>query len=171
MNDVPELNSEVESMLRQAGAEFEAFDHPPVYTCEEAARYLSGKGGVATKNLFLAAQKTKRWYLIVTSETTRVDLKQLAVSLGEQKLSFGSEADMQDLLGVSPGSVTVLAVINDRGHQVKVVIDRAVWSEEPLHCHPLVNTRTLLVKPKDIAALLRSTGHQVEICDLPHRNG
>ncbi len=106
---------------------------------------------------------------LLSAESKRVDLKALANLLGCRKLSFAKEDDLRSILGVAAGAVTVLGVVNDTEWRAELIIDSAIWTDESLHCRPLVNTRTLLIRPRDLEKLFRTTGHAWRLLDVPAR--
>ena len=156
----------IEDLLRHQNIEFQAYDHPPVYTCEQARQALQGVGGVAVKNL-LVRDPAHRFFLIVLPESKRVDLKALAQRLGLGKLSFANQAELMEVLGLTPGAVGLLALSRDQQARVRVLVDTEVWGNEPIHCHPLVNTKTLLIRPNDLERFITATGHRVELMNVP----
>ena len=124
---------------------------------------------VHTKNLFLRDKKGKRHWLVVTDCAKAVDLRALAPRIGADRLSFGSPDRLHRYLGVQPGAVTILALINDRQHDMELVVDREVWSAARLRCHPLVNTATLVLAREDVERFLAATGHRPAQIDMPVR--
>lgn len=146
---------------------YERIDHPPVFTCEEASHYLKDTGGVRCKNLLLKDRHGSAFFLLVTAEEKRVDLKQLASQLQARRLAFASAQELQQLMGLTPGAVSLLALVNDLMHKVRVIVDHSIWGKGPLHCHPLVNTATLLVKPSDLERFFKLTGHRMESMEIP----
>lgn len=155
--------------LQRLGIAFERVDHPPVYTTQEAAHLVPPLPGAKAKNLFLRDAHGRQHYLVVVPYAKRADLSQLARALGLRKLTFGSPEELQRLLGVTPGAVSVLGVVCDRDGAVRVVIDAALWQAESLQCHPLVNTATLSVPMPGLRQLLAATGHEPEVLDVPSR--
>ena len=160
----------LEAFLARLGVPFERFDHDPVYTCEDVSRIVpAAAGGVQTKNLFIRDKKGQRHWLVVTDCSRAVDLKGLAPVIGADHLSLGSPERLMRCLGVSPGSVTLLGLINDPERQVAVVIDQDVWDAPALRCHPLTNTATLVISHGGIVRFLEATGHQPQVTALPLR--
>ena len=148
---------------------YERFDHPPVYTVAEAERLVPPLPATHTKNLFLRDRKGERHFLVVVGFEKMVDLKGLARLLGVRKLGFGSPERLRRYLGVEPGAVSLLALVNDEAGAVEVVIDRPLWEARALACHPLVNTSTLTIARADMARFLRATGHSPRLVDVPGR--
>lgn len=146
--------TELEQLLAESGIPFEGIDHPAVYTCEEAAQYLSGIDAAATKNLLLVDTSGARFFLVVVEEQHRIDFKELARRLEVRRLSFATDEQLLQLLQVRPGEVSPLALVHDRRNNVRLVVDSALWRSRRVQCHPLVNTRTLLIAPSDIERFL-----------------
>ncbi len=158
----------IEAFLSTHGISFQRFDHPAVFTCEEAMRLLpSDIPGAHTKNLFLRDKKGSRHFLVVVGYEKQVHLKELAHQIGVQSLSFASPERLQKHLGVTPGSVTLLGLIHDAGHAVEVYMDAALWQAPALLCHPLVNTATLAISHEGIEKFLTVTGHEPRVVGVP----
>ncbi|WP_288757266.1 prolyl-tRNA synthetase associated domain-containing protein [uncultured Brevundimonas sp.] len=116
-------------------------DHPAVFRVEEGLELKAALPGAHTKNLFLKDKKNRLW-LISARQDTIIDLKRAPGAIGSDRLSFGNEALMWATLGVRPGSVTALGLINDVERQVAFVLDRRLWEAEVVNFHPLTNTAT-----------------------------
>lgn len=156
--------------LDQLGIRYRRFDHPAVFTCEEADRAVPPEiEGAHTKNLFLRDQKGRRHWLLVTLCAKQVDLQAVGAAIGGGKLGFASPERLERYLGLTPGSVTVLGLLNDTGHEVELVVDRDVWEAPSWRCHPLVNTATLIIDRPDVERFLAATCHQPRIISVPAR--
>lgn len=155
------MSTQVLQFLDHHNIDYEQHHHPPVFTCEEAAHHCPNLVDINTKNLFLRDRKGKRHFLVVTDHQTVTDLKALGEAIGVSKLSFGSPERLSRYLGVEPGSVTVLALVNDPEHEVELYIQEDVWEASRLACHPLVNTSTLVISKDGLKQFLSATGHQV----------
>ena len=177
---LPKLKSECHNLSRmnifdflsQHQIEFERFDHPPVFTYEQAKQLLANKllpimPGVETKNLFLRNRKGERHFLVSVPAPKMVDLKALAKVLESDRLSMASPERLMQHLGVEPGSVTLLGLINDKAQAVKVLLDTAIWEAEAVQCHPLVNSATLIIKQPDLRRFLAFTGHTAKVMAVP----
>ena len=116
-------------------------DHPAVFRVEEGVEMKAALPGAHTKNLFLKDKKGRLW-LISARQDTVIDLKRAAAVMGSGRLSFGAEALMWETLGVRPGSVTALGLINDIDRRVTFVLDRRLWDAAVVNFHPLTNTAT-----------------------------
>ncbi|WP_421279511.1 prolyl-tRNA synthetase associated domain-containing protein [Aeromonas veronii] len=155
------------SLLDQLAIPYQRVDHPPVFTCEEASKLLPDLPAAKTKNLFLRDPKSERLFLVVSPEDLRVDLKALAAMLGVKRLSFGSPEQLDAVLGLTPGSVTLLAMVRDREKAVELVVDEAIWQAEQVQCHPLVNTATLIIRLDDVRRLLTHLDREAIVMRLP----
>lgn len=157
------------SFLEENKITYDRCDHPPVFTCEEASRLVPKLPGRKSKNLFICDNKGKQHFLVTLADDKSVDLKQLAPMLGLKKIRFASPKRLQKYLKLDPGSVTILAAVNDENHDVGIVVDQEVWASDALLCHPLINTSTLVIKLNDIKKFLDATGHEPLVIDIPSR--
>lgn|SRR3989338_7120253 len=158
---------DIYAFLDQHGIAYQRFDHPAVFTCEQAQELRTPMPGKDTKNLFLRDEKGKRHFLVTVGHEKQVDIKALKTLFDVQKLSFASPERLKNHLGVDPGSVTLLGLINDPEHRVEVFIDEAVWNADAVCCHPLVNTATLCIPHEGIEKFLRATGHSWRVESIP----
>ena len=163
--------SDIYSFLKRHGIAYERQDHPAVFTVAQARRLVPPLPGAKTKNLFLRDRKGERHFLVVVGYEKAVDLKAMSSVLGVSKLGFASPERLQRYLGVDPGAVSILGVVNDARGDVEVIVDRVLWQANAFQCHPLVNTSTLVISRADIKRFLDATGHQVRIVDVPGRDG
>jgi Ala-tRNA(Pro) deacylase len=146
---------------------YERIDHPPVYTVDDVHRLTPDLPGSKTKNLFLRDKKGMRHFLVVMPADKRIDLKALPEVLASSKVSFGSPARLMKHLGVEPGSVSLLAILNDTEIVVEVFIDEALWNSDAFQFHPLVNTSTLVLSKAGIESFLKALGHAFQIVNIP----
>lgn len=151
--------------LAELGIAQRTVEHPPVFTVEEAKALRGTLPGAHVKNLFLRNKKGRMW-LVTCLEDRPVDLKALGERLGAGRFSFGSAGRLMQYLGVLPGAVTALAVINDRSNAVQLVLDRALTRIDPVNLHPLVNTRTTALSPEGLLRFCAAVGHEPELLDF-----
>ncbi len=145
--------------LEAKGIIAKTFEHPPVHTVEELQKLRGDIPGLHTKNLFLRDGK-KNYFLFVTDENSTVNIKALARKIGAKGgLSFGSADALMEVLGIQPGSVSVLAAINDQGKRVTVVLDEQLLKASAINCHPLTNRRTTSLSKEALGNFLAATGH------------
>lgn len=162
------IMNDIYAFLKNNNITYERFDHAAVFTCEDAKELCPPMPGSSIKNLFLYDSKSDQHFLVVIGNDKRIDLKKLKNLLNASKLSFGSEERLKHYLGVEPGSVTILGLVNDTNHAVNVIFDQQIWGQ-PLQSHPLVNTATLVIQQQDIERFLQVTGHQYRVIDIPGR--
>jgi len=153
------------SRLAELGIPAATVEHDPVFTVEQSAALRLSLPGAHTKNLFLT-DKDGRMVLVVAKDDTRVDLKALAKRLGAGRFSFGKAELLEAVLGVSPGSVTPLALIHPSAAEVVVVVDQALVDFAEVNCHPLENTATTRLATKDLIRFIEACGHQPVIQPL-----
>ena len=156
----PELYAYLDGM----GISYEVEEHAPVFTIDEM-REMGIKGSVC-KNLFLRDAKGRQHFLVVLPGDRQADLGALAAALGSSKLSFASEERLMKHLGLTKGSVTPLAVIQDPDHTVQVLLDESLTGMDRLGVHPLVNTATLWISGADLLRFVRSCGNPVKIVSI-----
>jgi Ala-tRNA(Pro) deacylase len=154
------------SFLGEQQIHYQRFDHPAVFTCEEADRIRPDLPGARCKNLFLRDRKGQRHFLLVVPADKPVDLKSLQEALGSTRLSLGSAARLQRYLQVLPGAVSILALHNDPDNAVELIIDSDLWQAEAIQAHPLVNTSTLVILLEGVKRLLEQTGHVPQVVRL-----
>jgi len=151
--------------LAALGIASTTIEHEPVFTVEESGTLRQSLPGAHTKNLFLTG-KDGRLVLVVAKDDTRVDLKALANRLGAGRFSFGKAALLEAVLGVPPGSVTPLALINDSAAKIAVVVDQALIGFAEVNCHPLENTATTRLATLDLIRFIAACGHEPLIVPL-----
>ncbi len=162
--------ADIYEVLDRLGVEYTTYEHQAVHTCEAALAAIPDKTSVQTKNLFLRDKPGRRHFLLVTSCEKAVDIKGFAESIGAGHLSFGSAERLDRHLGLTPGSVTVLGLINDPTHSVELYVDADVWAREKWNCHPLINTATLVISRPDVERFIAYTGHSPHIVAVSERN-
>jgi len=148
------------ALLDRLGVTHETVTHPPVFTVAESAELKASIPGLHTKNLFLKDKAGALWLICAEAHAT-IDLKALGKMLGaSSRLSFASAETLFDRLGVTPGSVTLFALMNDRERAVRLVLDARLLQGSRVNFHPLSNDATTGVSPEGLRAFLRHTGHQ-----------
>jgi Ala-tRNA(Pro) deacylase len=147
--------------LRLLGVTFQRFEHPPVFTVEQALEHWAGIDAVHCKNLFLRNKKGDRHYLVVAAHTTVVDIAALADRVGESRLSFASAERLAAHVGLTPGAVSPFGLINDPAGSVRVVLDKTLTSATSVGFHPNVNTATVVLSFADFERFLAARGNPV----------
>ena len=155
-------------LLDRLGIPYGRVDHDEAATIEACEAVDVALGTEICKNLFLCNRQKTQFYLLLIGGAKVFKTKYLSAQLGCARLSFAAPEDMERLLGVTPGSATVLALMNDRDNAVQLVIDRPVTAQEYLGCHPCKNTSSLKIRTADILErFLPAVGHTPVFVDLP----
>ena len=154
--------TEVVTMLKEAGVEFEIYEHRPITSVEESKQLGLPHQGAGTKNFFLRDKKKRNYFIITTKEDKPVDLKQVRQILGTTALSFASEEDLDRMLGIITGAVGPFAAFNDADHKVKVYID-AEYRTGLMDAHP---NDTMFLKADDVLRLLWEFGAEADYIEL-----
>ncbi len=133
--------------------------HRPIFTVEEGADLKAQMPGGHTKNLFLKDKKGALFLLSALGDT-RIDLNAVSKLIGAGRFSFGNADLLLRRLGVTPGSVTLFALINDADRAVTLILDEALFAHDPVNFHPLRNDATTAISPDGMLAFARATGHE-----------
>lgn len=152
--------------LAALGIDYEVYEHAAVFTVKESSQHTAHIKGAHTKNLFLK-DKAGVFWLVTVPDDARVDLKALPDAVGCGRVSFGKAEDMQQLIGISPGSVTALAAINDISRAVRFVLDERLAKADIINCHPLRNSATLSLTPKGLVRALTHWQHPPIVALIP----
>jgi Ala-tRNA(Pro) deacylase len=156
---------ELYAFLDAHGIAHRTVDHPPVFTVAEGHDIKAAMPGGHTKNLFLKDAKDQLLLVSALAETA-IDLKALPKAIGSARLSFASAALMEEVLGVTPGSVTAFALINDTERRVRFVLDKALMDHETVNFHPLTNAATTAVSKGGLLAFLAALGVEPMLVDF-----
>ena len=158
----------VYDLLDSIGVDYDRLDHAPAMTMEvcDAVNAAFGrmtleefkaedsndrtKHAIICKNLFLCNRQKTKFYLLMIPGDKKFLTKNLSAHINSSRLSFAGEEDMQKFLDVTPGSVSVLGLMNDHDHIVQLLIDSDVLQSEYVGCHPCINTSSLRMKTKDL---------------------
>ena len=152
--------------MTDQGLVFDNHEHPAVFRVEEGLELKASMPGAHTKNLFLKDKKGQLW-LISARQDTVVDLKRAPKTIGSDRLSFGNETLLYETLGVRPGSVTALGLINDTDRRVTFILDKALWDADIVNFHPLTNTATTALAQADFRRFLALIGREpVQVVDF-----
>jgi Ala-tRNA(Pro) deacylase len=160
---MPKTADDLFAFLAELGISVTTITHPPLFTVVDSRALRGEIEGGHTKNLFLKDKKDN-YFLLTVGEDATVDLKSIHQKIGAtSRVSFGKPEALLDLLGVTPGAVTALGVINDAGCKVKMVIDSALLEHQIINVHPLTNAATTSIARDDLLLFLRATGHEPAI--------
>lgn len=129
--------------------DYERIDHEAIYNMEGLEERKKELGAEICKNLFLCNRQETSFYLLMFPADKKFRTADVSKQLGISRLSFANEKYMEEFLDITPGSVSVLGLMNDVNARVQLVIDRAVLGEEYIGCHPCINTTSLRFKTED----------------------
>ena len=146
----------------------ELYEHQAVFTVDESRSIKADIPGAHTKNLFLKDTAGDFWLVTVPAEDP-VDLKALPDAIGCKRVSFGKPDDMERLIGIKPGSVTPLAMVNAAPGSIRCVLDQVLADADTVNVHPLRNTATVGLSGTDILQLIRHWGHDPLVAAIPKK--
>ena len=157
----------VYDFLDAIGVEYMRVDHPAAMTMEVCADIDKTLGAAICKNLFLCNRQKTAFYLLMIKDDKVFKTKDIPAQIGSARLSFASPEDMERLLGLTPGSVSVMGLMNDTEKAVKLLVDEDVLKAEYFGCHPCVNTSSLKISVRDLTEkILPALGRQPAIVKL-----
>ena len=147
-------------LLDRLGVEYERIDHEPTMTMEDCKEVDQLLEAVICKNLFLCNRQKTAFYLLMIPDTKVFHTKDLSAQIGSARLSFAKPEYMEEFLDITPGSVSVMGLMNDKEHRVQLLIDEDVLDGEYIGCHPCINTSSIRFKVKDlIEKVIPARGH------------
>ena len=157
----------VYDLLEKLNISFVRLDHevtPSIESCREVEQLL---GIEMCKNLFLCNRQKTEFYLLLMPGQKIFQTKELSQQIGSARLSFAKESYLEEFLNITPGSVSVMGLMNDRENRVQLLIDKEVAEAEFIGCHPCINTSSLKIKTKDMLDnILPYIGHVPTIVEL-----
>lgn len=171
-NEMPEsyssdLEKKVYEKLNELNIEFSRVDNDTVEAMEECVEISNKLGAEIRKTIIVCNEKKTQFYLIILPAEKRFDSKVFRDKMGCSRVSFAKAEDMERVLGVVPGSATVMSIINDNDSIVKVVIDKEVADEEFFACNTGENTRHIKIKTEDLLnKYLKDVNHEAVIIEL-----
>ena len=155
--------NEIYNLLNSQGIKYELVNHKAVYNMAEMSEVELPHPEADAKNLFVRDDKKRNYYLITVRGSKRVDLNEFRQNYGTRRLSFASDADLLAYLGLTPGSVTPLGLLNDAECKVQLFIDEELLAPDALiGVHPNDNTATIFLKTADLLKLIAAHGNKVQ---------
>ena len=161
-NTAGRLEKEIRTydLLDRLGVEYERIDHEPAMTMEDCKEVDQLLEAVICKNLFLCNRQKTAFYLLMIPDTKVFHTKDLSAQIGSARLSFAKPEYMEEFLDITPGTVSVMGLMNDKEHRVQLLIDEDVLDGEYIGCHPCINTSSIRFKVKDlIEKVIPAMGH------------
>ena len=158
----------VYDLLDQLAIDYQRVDHEPAMTMEACAEIDQVLNATTCKNLLLCNRQKTDFYLLLMPGDKVFQTKELSAQLGVSRLSFASGESMAEFLDITPGSLSVMGLMNDKDLRVRLVIDASVLSGEHIGFHPCINTTTIRVKTAElIEKIIPAMGHNPTIVNLP----
>lgn len=159
--------NDIYEYLKKENIWFEVTEHKAVYNMEELASVELPYPEADAKNLFVRDDKKKNYYLITVKGDKRVDLKEFKEKYGTRRLSFASENDLMNIMGLIPGAVTPFGILNDSEKKVQIYIDKD-FKDSPgiIGVHPNDNTATVWIKTDDLINIIKKHGNIVNVVEF-----
>ena len=164
------LSKEVRAydLLDKLGIVYQRIDHEPAMTMEACAAIDEALDATICKNLLLCNRQCTAFYLLMIPGSKTFKTSMLSKQIGSSRLSFADAEYMEKYLDITPGSVSVLGLMNDHDHHVQLLIDEDVLKGEFFGCHPCINTSSLRLKTSDLMdKIIPAMGHEPRIVTLP----
>ena len=136
--------------LDKLNIEYERIDHEAAMTMEECADVDEALGAMICKNLFLCNRQETTFYLLMIPGDKKFKTKELSSQIGSARLSFAKDTYMEEFLDITPGSMSVLGLMNDKENRVQLLIDEDVLRGKYIGCHPCINTSSLRLRTEDL---------------------
>ena len=150
MTGRPDKEIRVYDLLDRLGISYQRVDHEAAYTMEACADVEKLLQIDVCKNLFLCNRQETTFYLLMLPGNKKFKTKDLSEQIGSARLSFAKESYMEEFLDITPGSVSVMGLMNDKENQVKLLMDEDVLKGEYIGCHPCINTSSLRIRTQDM---------------------
>ena len=154
--------------LDKLGIDYDRVDHEAAETMEACAAIDDALApAVICKNLFLCNTQKTSFYLLMIRNDKKFKTKEISKQINSARLSFASAEDMEKYLDITPGSVSVMGLMNDKDTSVRLLVDKDVIEAEYVGCHPCINTSSLRIKTKDVFDnFVPATNHDYTIVEL-----
>lgn len=157
----------VYELLEKLDIPYLRVDHEAAATVDDCHDVDQALGIHICKNLFLCNRQKTDFYLLMMPGLKKFRTKELSAQLGVSRLSFAEAEYMEEFLDITPGSVSVLGLMNDKEHRVRLLIDNELLQDEFVGCHPCVNTSSLKLRMRDILEkFLPHVGHEYTAVEL-----
>ena len=158
----------VYALLEKLDVPFRRIDHPAAMTMEACAAVDQALGGTICKNLLLCNRQCTQFYLLMLPGDKHFKTTVLSKQIGSSRLSFAAAEYMEEFLDITPGSLSVMGLMNDKDHHVELLIDEDLLSGEFIGCHPCINTSSLCLRTKDLLeTVIPAMDHPPRLVQLP----
>ena len=156
-------------LLDSLGVEYQRIDHEAAMTMEACVEIDKVLDATICKNLLLCNRQCTAFYLLMIPGDKQFKTSVLSKEIGSSRLSFAKPEYMEEYLDITPGSVSVLGLMNDRDHHVQLLMDEDVLKGEFFGCHPCINTSSLRIRTADLMEkIIPAMDHPARIVTLPN---
>ncbi len=162
------MDKNLENWLDKNNIHYVLYSHTAVFTVPEAEIHCGHIPGTHIKNLFVRNKKTDDYYLITIPAKKRLDLKTFRKLIGAPNIRFADDEALMDILGLTPGAVSPLGLVNDKNHRAVFILEKELWDAQILCVHPNLNTETLQLKNEDFRKFVKATGTEIRLIELPY---
>ncbi len=169
LNTEGRLQKEIRSydFLDSLGISYYRIDHEPAMKMEACAAIDKKLGAAICKNLFLCNRGKTSFYLLMMRADKHFDTREVSDQAGSSRLCFASPEDLESMLDLTPGSVSVLGLMNDKENRVKLLVDKDILESEYFGCHPCINTTSLRIKTSDLTEkIFPAMGHMPKLVHI-----
>ena len=157
----------VYDLLDRLGVEYQRIDHEAAMTMEACAAIDEVLDATICKNLLLCNRQCTAFYLLLLPGAKPFKTSVASKIIGSSRLSFAAPEYMERFLDITPGSLSILGLMNDQAHQVQLLIDEDVLKGEYIGCHPCINTASLRLKTRDLVEkIIPAMGHEMRVIHL-----
>ncbi|TRW25578.1 prolyl-tRNA synthetase associated domain-containing protein [Criibacterium bergeronii] len=158
---------EVYEFLKNRGIWYEITEHKAVFTMEDLRDVNLPYPESNAKNVFVRDSKKRNYYLITLKGEKKINLKEFREKVGSSQLSFASEADLMSILGLSPGSVSPLGILNDKECKVQYFLDKELTENSGIMgMHPNENTASIWLKAEDLLDIIKEHGNSASVISI-----
>jgi len=159
------MDKKLEKYLKDNGIKYKEYEHAAVFTVEDSKNLKSEIPGLHCKTLFLKDNKGK-FYLVGMAANKRLDSKVFRKLLGIKKIRFGSPEELKSHTKLTPGSVSILGIVNVKDKNVSLILDEEVYESDSSGFHPNINTSTIVIERKDLKIFYDSLKCEKHILEL-----
>ncbi|WP_321388280.1 prolyl-tRNA synthetase associated domain-containing protein [uncultured Enterococcus sp.] len=160
-----EPDKKVTALLNDLDIPFEMIEHPPVFTTEEADRFIEGIEGARTKSMFLTNKKKTAFYLLIMDDARQLDMNAFKEIVETSRINMASPDALMEKLKLTPGAVSIFGLLNNTNRDVQVYFTREVLSEAHMSFHPNINTKTIFLNTSDVLKVVEALDYSYTIID------
>lgn len=164
---IAEVEKPVYEVLNELNIPYMRVEHDATITCEEADQCMGHLTGTPSKSLFLTNKKKTAFWLVLMNGNKPLNIKEFSPLIGEKHVSFASEEKMVEKLNLTPGMVSVFGLINNKEHDITVVVDTELREREKITFHPNINTATIEIPTDDMYRFIEHMGNPMIEITLP----